>query len=226
MNNTAKEILTRFVEINNQFMSQFTEEIIKSITEITTTKKDCESPIKQEIPPVKFINEIMERKIKERKTVYWKYYRAKSMHEIYQKELNSGNPKMPRKFRPAEIKNEPLEELEIREKISIEKFKLDTELLHKRSIRFEKEFHRIDEEVIEHLKKESTTISIDTKAKSPREFLLRDRKIILTTLEAKYKCSKDCQWYKHKEGKRRNGRKIGLWKTYSESGEVLSEKSY
>lgn len=77
-----------------------------------------------------------------------------------------------------------------------------------------------------NLKKESMTISMDTKAKNPKEFLLRDRKIILTTIETKYKCSKNCQWYKFKEGKRKNGKKIGLWKTYSESGEVINEKSY
>ena len=91
-------------------------------------------------------------------------------------ELTSENPKMPRKFRPAKIENEPIQELKIREKISLEKFKLETELLHTRSKRFETEFKRIDDEVITFLK-----------AKSPQGNLEK------CTIEWAEKCKKETE---------------------------------
>ena len=147
---SSKEFITRYVEMNNQFMTMFTEKIAESIKKFSTNE-NCELSIDKQ---TLCANKIFDKKLKERKQLYWKYHRAKSICGIYENELNSESPKMPRKFRPVEIYNEPKEELKIREQLSLQKFKLETDLLRIRSQRFEKDFCNIDREIIQYFQSE------------------------------------------------------------------------
>ena len=61
---------------------------------------------------------------------------------------------MPRKLQPVSINNEPVEELEVRKRLALEKFKHETELLFLRSKRFEYNFQKIDKEMKEYFSKE------------------------------------------------------------------------
>ena len=61
---------------------------------------------------------------------------------------------MPRKLQPVIINNEPAEELEVRKRLALEKFKHETELQFLRSKRFEYNFRKIDEEMKEYITNE------------------------------------------------------------------------
>ena len=93
-------------------------------------------------------------KLTERKKLFWKYYRNKNVHEIYDKELKNDVPRMPRKFQPVEIENEPQEELAIRKEMAINKFKAETNILKLRSSRYKESVQKIDNEMKELFNKE------------------------------------------------------------------------
>ncbi|AXO81805.1 hypothetical protein DZC78_02350 [Olleya aquimaris] len=74
---------------------------------------------------------------------------------------------------------------------------------------------------------ESLTTEIDSDASDLSEFFTSEKHINFKRHIKLYKCSKKLGvCYLHKEGQRINGKKKGLWKTYSENGDVKKEKVY
>ena len=141
--NVTKELLQRYIEINNEFTATFTQLISDSISKaLANIHQD-----KNEEKVTSINDDVLKVKLKERRSHYVKYHRAKTIYKIYSKELEKENPEMPRKFRPVEIENEPEEELNIREQLAKEKFKHETMLLQARSQRFEKNVQDIDDDV-------------------------------------------------------------------------------
>ncbi|MGJ8593341.1 MAG: hypothetical protein ACSHXF_12380 [Aquaticitalea sp.] len=74
---------------------------------------------------------------------------------------------------------------------------------------------------------ESVTTEIDSNAKNLTDFFENDKHISFKRNVKYYKCSYKLQiCYLFKEGQTVNGKKIGLWKTYTENGELKREKTY
>lgn len=74
---------------------------------------------------------------------------------------------------------------------------------------------------------ESLTTEIDSDASDLNAFFDSEKHISFKRHVKLYKCSKKLGiYYLHKEGQRVNGKKKGLWKTYSENGDVKKEKVY
>ena len=133
-------------EHNQKLMTSIVEKInetISSLTKATKVTPENEESNSQ-VDKTKKIKEIQKKRLMERKFNYWKYYRAKSLYDIYSRELNNEKPRMPRKLRPVKIINEPEKESNTREKLAIEKLKTETELLFLRSERFKENFKHID----------------------------------------------------------------------------------
>ena len=86
--------------------------------------------------------------INTRKQAYWNYYRAQQISETFEDLLSQDPPKMPRKFLPKMIVNEPEEELEIRKHLSIEKFKAEINLQRIRAEKYKERYLKIDEDMI------------------------------------------------------------------------------
>ena len=82
---------------------------------------------------------------------FWNYYHAERMQESYQKFLVYNPPKMPRKFLPRFIENEPTTETEIRQQLAVEKFKNEIGLLQLCSRRYEQRFKNLDSEMVAHI---------------------------------------------------------------------------
>ena len=74
---------------------------------------------------------------------------------------------------------------------------------------------------------ESITTEIDSNANNLTEFFDSDEHISFKRIEKYYKCLNKLQvCYLFKEGQTVNGKKVGLWKTYTENGELKKEKNY
>lgn len=74
---------------------------------------------------------------------------------------------------------------------------------------------------------ESITTEIDSNANNLTEFFDSDEHISFKRIEKYYKCSYKLQvCYLFKEGQIVNGKKVGLWKTYNENGDLKKEKNY
>lgn len=74
---------------------------------------------------------------------------------------------------------------------------------------------------------ESITTEIDSNANNLTEFFDSDEHISFKRIEKYYKCSNKLQvCYLFKEGQTVNRKKVGLWKTYNENGELKKEKTY
>jgi len=74
---------------------------------------------------------------------------------------------------------------------------------------------------------ESITTEIDSNANNLTEFFDSDEHISFKRIEKYYKCSYKLQvCYLFKEGQTVNEKKVGLWKTYNENGELKKEKTY
>ncbi|WP_166962074.1 toxin-antitoxin system YwqK family antitoxin [Yeosuana marina] len=74
---------------------------------------------------------------------------------------------------------------------------------------------------------ESITTEIDSNADNLTEFFDSDKHISFKRNDKYYKCSYKLQiCYLFKEGQTVNGKKVGLWKTYTENGELKKEKNY
>ena len=86
--------------------------------------------------------------INTRKQAYWNYYRAQQISETFEDLLSQDPPKMPRKFLPKIIVNEPVDELEIRKLLSIQKFKAEINLQRIRAEKYKERYLKIDEDMI------------------------------------------------------------------------------
>ena len=74
---------------------------------------------------------------------------------------------------------------------------------------------------------ESETTEIDSNANNLTEFFDSNEHISFKRIEKYYKCSnKQAEYYLFKEGQTVNGKKSGLWKSYTENGELKKEKNY
>lgn len=77
------------------------------------------------------------------------------------------------------------------------------------------------------LYEEWETISLDTKAKDVLDFFEKENHLIAIRNFKFYRFDYDkCDVYKFKEGKMKNGKKIGLWKFYDKNGTLKKEKNY
>ncbi len=72
----------------------------------------------------------------------------------------------------------------------------------------------------------STTLKIDTSAKTAKEFLDKNRLFTLTYYEKEYVIDKEENVWLYKEGKRINNKKTGVWKTYCVDGALTKEKNH
>ena len=146
--NLNKELTTTLLERNQKYMTVVTEKICESLnTSIKTSFQIDTDPTIHRKP--KFHEETYNKRLKERKLIYWKYHRTKSLHAIYSEELKKDTPRMPRKLRPVTMSNEPSNELAVRKRLAIEKFKHETKLLLLRSERFKNNFQQIDKKLEE-----------------------------------------------------------------------------
>lgn len=74
---------------------------------------------------------------------------------------------------------------------------------------------------------EATTVEIDTNAKNSQEFFQAEKHISIKRTIKKYKYTKKSATpYLYQEGQTINGKKIGLWKTYSITGDLEKKKTY
>ncbi len=74
---------------------------------------------------------------------------------------------------------------------------------------------------------ETEVIKIDTKAKSPKEFLDHEKHLMVRKRYKYYDYSfKMNKWYLKKEGDLFNGVKSGIWKFYTADGKLKKEKNY
>ena len=77
------------------------------------------------------------------------------------------------------------------------------------------------------LMEEIQTLSIDTNEKDLDTFLNSDKSHDIIILEKKYEFSpKICGWFLFKEGKRKNGKKIGKWIKYDPYGDIKKIKEH
>lgn len=78
-----------------------------------------------------------------------------------------------------------------------------------------------------NLTEEHITVQLDTTAKDSEEFLDKLSTIQSTFVLKRYKfSSKTCSWYLFLEGKKRNNKRIGVWKKYKPDGSVKKETKY
>ena len=87
-----------------------------------------------------------------RKMQYWHFFRNKKLYDTYSIELTKETPKMPRKFQPVRIENEPPEEFEVRKELAISKLTNEIKLLKIRYERHQKHFEEVDLEIENILK--------------------------------------------------------------------------
>jgi len=79
----------------------------------------------------------------------------------------------------------------------------------------------------DNLLRETLTLEIDSKAKNLKEFLDSDKHLTIKTIERIYRWSTDLnKYYVKKEGKKINGKKVGIWKTYSDNGNLIKESNH
>ena len=79
----------------------------------------------------------------------------------------------------------------------------------------------------QNLEYEFTTYFLDTSAKDAFDFVKNTSKIMYHVNEKYYKCSYKLQLcYLYKEGRMEDGKKVGTWFTYSDTGEIKSQKIY
>ena len=140
---TKAEIITAITENNQKLTTSLIKKVSESLPNLLITSQ-IDSKENLPVDEMNLVKETYKKRLMERKFNYWKYHRTKSIYEIYSNELNKENPKMPRKLRPIKIINEPKQELDVRERLAVEKFKHETELLLLRSKRFKKHFETVD----------------------------------------------------------------------------------
>ena len=97
------------------------------------------------------ISTLWKNTLNSRKQVYFQYYKAKSITEIFTELLKENPPKMPRKFLPKTIPNENKEETAIRQQLILEKFKAEISLQKIRSQKYLERFQTLDAHMIAHV---------------------------------------------------------------------------
>ena len=148
-----EKLINTILGINEQFAKRITEKVSETINNSAESFQR-----NQTVPTVSkessFNQELYNKRLRERKLWFWKYHRCNCIYAIFSEELKKENPRMPRKLQPVIINNEPAEELEVRKRLALEKFKHETELQFLRSKRFEYNFRKIDEEMKEYITNE------------------------------------------------------------------------
>ena len=91
------------------------------------------------------IQTIWKSQILKRRKAYWDYYRRKETLAVYNNEIEKDHPRMPRRLQPKEIRNEPIEEHNIRKSLAMGKFRAEIKLTEIRQKRNEREYQEIDE---------------------------------------------------------------------------------
>ena len=85
------------------------------------------------------------KKLRERKSFFEKYHRNKTIHQIYLKELEKDEPRMPRKFQPFLQDGIPDEEVKIRKQLAIDQFKGEIKIIEMRMNRFNDKLTKVNE---------------------------------------------------------------------------------
>ena len=141
---TSHELLAQQHEELVEKVAASSESRLESCTEkVTETMKNIEKRLRLEKDLQIEVNKtkstianLWQNTINMRKQAIWNHHHAKKLAEICENLLACNPPKMPRKFLPRIINNEPESETEIRKQLSIEKFKSEITFLHSRSQRY------------------------------------------------------------------------------------------
>ena len=97
---------------------------------------------------------VWRKSLNERKQAYWNYLKFTNTSVIYDTWLGKEQPVLPRKYRPNVIPGEHNDDKEIRKENAIYAFEADIKIMNK-SRRYEESFLKIDEEMIEIIKRKS-----------------------------------------------------------------------
>ena len=151
--NTEHLTLTKTDDINNKFEKNNELNRSNSSVHINLQHKDnVKQQIKEKSQQLDEIQKNLRdewiKAILKRRSAYWTYYKTKKIHDFYKEEILKENPKMPRKLQPKCIKNEPIEETEIRKKHAKVMLEFDIKLSKARYERKQKEIDNKIENII------------------------------------------------------------------------------
>ena len=82
-----------------------------------------------------------------RKNSFESYTRNVTLANLYEEWLNQENAHIPRKFKAKKIAGESEEETDLKKKLSIERVRIEINILRKRVENIERKYLRIDEEI-------------------------------------------------------------------------------